>query len=98
VDYATAGIRINAVSPGPVVTDLAATSAQFEGKDFPALGPAGAPDIAAVSASEVKLPELDDPGPRLFVASSAMDIAFADFSVHTHLVFVFVLWHYYLGN
>ena len=40
VDYATRGIRVNAVSPGPVTTDLGRTSVENE-PDFPPLGPAG---------------------------------------------------------
>lgn len=37
MDYAAHNIRVNAVSPGPVITDLAATSVMHE-PDFPPLG------------------------------------------------------------
>jgi NAD(P)-dependent dehydrogenase (short-subunit alcohol dehydrogenase family) len=79
VDYATAGIRVNTVSPGPVVTDLAATSVANE-PDFPPLGPAGAPDIAAdaspAAAAAAELPPAFDPSPRLFTNSLPMDVAY----------------------
>ena len=76
VDLATAGIRVNTVSPGPVVTDLAATSVMHE-PDFPPLGPAGAPDIAdAVSPTAAELPPPFDPSPRLFCNAVPMDVAF----------------------
>ena len=67
--------RVNAVSPGPVTTDLGKTSLQNE-PNFPPLGAAGAPDIAAEDSPHVKLP-LFDPSPRLFCASDPMDIAYA---------------------
>ena len=67
--------RVNAVSPGPVTTDLGKTSLQNE-PDFPPLGDAGAPDIAAEDSAQVELPQFD-PSPRLFCASDPMDIAYA---------------------
>jgi NAD(P)-dependent dehydrogenase (short-subunit alcohol dehydrogenase family) len=73
VEYATFGIRVNAISPGPVVTDLAATSKANE-PDFPPLGPAGADNIISED-TVVELPEFD-PNPRLFTASKPMDIAY----------------------
>jgi len=75
VDYATAGIRVNAVSPGPVTTDLGKTSVDNE-PDFPPLGAAGAPDIAAQETGDVELPPPFDPTPRLFTASIPLDIAY----------------------
>ena len=67
--------RVNAVSPGPVTTDLGATSVQNE-PDFPPLGSAGAPDIAAEDSGDVELPPEFDPTPRLFSPSIPMDIAY----------------------
>eukprot|EP00040_Diaphanoeca_grandis_P007486 m.41089 g.41089 ORF g.41089 m.41089 type:complete len:333 (-) comp18699_c0_seq1:78-1076(-) len=75
VDYAQYGIRVNSVSPGPVVTDLAATSVAHE-PDFPPLESAGAPDIVASEKSAVELDPPFDPTPRLFTASIPMDIAY----------------------
>ena len=67
--------RVNAVSPGPVTTDLGKTSLQNE-PDFPPLGEAGAPDIAAEESQGVELPQFD-PSPRLFSPSLPLDIAYA---------------------
>ena len=39
-EYASHNIRVNAVSPGPVITDLAATSLAHEA-EFPPLGQCG---------------------------------------------------------
>ena len=66
---------MNAVAPGPVVTDLGATSKALE-PDFPALGPAGAPDIVAAKPNAVTLDPPFDPTPRLFTASCALDVAY----------------------
>jgi NAD(P)-dependent dehydrogenase (short-subunit alcohol dehydrogenase family) len=73
VEYTSFGIRVNAVSPGPVITDLAATSVANE-PDFLPLGPAGANNIVAEPA-EIELPQFD-PTPRLFEASQPMDVAY----------------------
>ena len=70
-----AGIRVNAVSPGPVVTDLGATSLANE-PQFPPLSVAGAPDIAAAAKPVVTLDALDDITPRLFENSLPIDIAY----------------------
>jgi NAD(P)-dependent dehydrogenase (short-subunit alcohol dehydrogenase family) len=80
VDYASAGIRVNVVSPGPVVSDLAATSAMHEGIEFPALGPAGAPNIEAVAPgtdpAPAELHPAHTPSPRLFKPSTCTDVAY----------------------
>lgn len=61
-----------------MVTDLAATSALHEGAKFPALGPAGAPDIAATTGplAVAELHPPHDPSPRLFAPSECTDVAY----------------------
>ena len=75
MEYATSGIRVNAVSPGPVVTDLGATSLANE-PDFPPLAMAGAPDIAAEGEEAVTLDAIDDLEQRLFMNALPMDVAY----------------------
>jgi NAD(P)-dependent dehydrogenase (short-subunit alcohol dehydrogenase family) len=73
VEYADHGIRVNAVSPGGIATDLGANTARLEPEYVPAhepSGPAPGPDAAASP-----VPRLRGPGRPLDVAHAILFLA-----------------------